>query len=340
MCEIFLKIFGGILVEILESLKSKINGKDVRIVFPEATDERILGAVVRLKREGLVEPILVGNQEDVSSVAKDHGFDLDGVEVLDPENYEEYDELVESFVERRKGKATEEDAREILKDVNYFGTMLVHTDRADGLVSGAVHATGDTVRPALQIIKTREGVTRTSGAFLMLRGQGQERYIFADCAINPETDKNVLAEIAIESAKTAEMFDIDPKVAMLSFSTKGSAAGDQVDKVREATEIAKERAPELAIDGELQFDAAFVDTVANKKAPESDVAGEANVFVFPELQSGNIGYKIAQRLGGFEAIGPVLQGLNKPISDLSRGCSTEDVYNLSLITANQALMND
>lgn len=327
-------------MEILESLKSKINGKDVRIVFPEATDERILGAVVRLKREGLVEPILVGNQEDVSSVAKDHGFDLDGVEVLDPENYEEYDELVESFVERRKGKATEEDAREILKDVNYFGTMLVHTDRADGLVSGAVHATGDTVRPALQIIKTREGVTRTSGAFLMLRGQGQERYIFADCAINPETDKNVLAEIAIESAKTAEMFDIDPKVAMLSFSTKGSAAGDQVDKVREATEIAKERAPELAIDGELQFDAAFVDTVANKKAPESDVAGEANVFVFPELQSGNIGYKIAQRLGGFEAIGPVLQGLNKPISDLSRGCSTEDVYNLSLITANQALMND
>ena len=327
-------------MEILESLKSKINGKDVRIVFPEATDERILGAVVRLKREGLVEPILVGNQEDVSSVAKDHGFDLDGVEVLDPENYEEYDELVESFVERRKGKATEEDAREILKDVNYFGTMLVHTDRADGLVSGAVHATGDTVRPALQIIKTREGVTRTSGAFLMLRGQGQERYIFADCAINPETDKNVLAEIAIESAKTAEMFDIDPKVAMLSFSTKGSAAGDQVDKVREATEIAKEREPELAIDGELQFDAAFVDTVANKKAPESDVAGEANVFVFPELQSGNIGYKIAQRLGGFEAIGPVLQGLNKPISDLSRGCSTEDVYNLSLITANQALMND
>ena len=311
-----------------------------RQVFPEALDERILQAVVRLKKEGLITPILLGNPNQVNAKAKEFGFNIDGLTILDPENYDEFDDLVASFVERRKGKATEEDAKKILKDVNYFGTMLVYTDRADGLVSGAVHSTGDTVRPALQIIKTKEGVSRTSGAFLMLRGRGQERYIFADCAINPDPDKDVLAEIAIESAKTAKMFDIDPKVALLSFSTKGSAGGDQVDKVAQASEIVKEKDPDLAVDGELQFDAAFVNTVAKQKAPDSDVAGEANVFVFPELQSGNIGYKIAQRFGNFEAIGPVLQGLNKPISDLSRGCSSEDVYNLSLVTATQAIAED
>lgn len=326
-------------MEILESLKSKIKDRGIRIVFPEALDPRILAAVVKLKSESLVEPILIGNQEEVEETAKEAGFVLTEIDIFDPENYDQFDELVASFVERRKGKATEEDAREILKDVNYFGTMLVHTDRADGLVSGAVHSTGDTVRPALQIIKTREGVTRTSGAFVMLRGQGTERYVFADCAINPYPDKDVLAEIAMESAKTAEMFDIDPKVAMLSFSTKGSADGDQVQKVSDAVEIVKSKAPDLAIDGELQFDAAFVDTVAKQKAPDSDVAGQANVFVFPELQSGNIGYKIAQRLGGFDAVGPILQGLNKSISDLSRGCSTEDVFKLSIITANQAIVN-
>ena len=335
-----METYGGIDLEIIESLKDKVKGKGVRIVFPEALDERILRAVVRLKKEGLITPILLGNPDQVNAKAKEFGFNIDGLTILDPENYDEFDDLVASFVERRKGKATEEDAKKILKDVNYFGTMLVYTDRADGLVSGAVHSTGDTVRPALQIIKTKEGVSRTSGAFLMLRGRGQERYIFADCAINPDPDKDVLAEIAIESAKTAKMFDIDPKVALLSFSTKGSAGGDQVDKVAQASEIVKEKDPDLAVDGELQFDAAFVNTVAKQKAPDSDVAGEANVFVFPELQSGNIGYKIAQRFGNFEAIGPVLQGLNKPISDLSRGCSSEDVYNLSLVTATQAIAED
>lgn len=335
-----METYGGIDLEIIESLKDKVKGKGVRIVFPEALDERILQAVVRLKKEGLITPILLGNPDQVNAKAKEFGFNIDGLTILDPENYDEFDDLVASFVERRKGKATEEDAKKILKDVNYFGTMLVYTDRADGLVSGAVHSTGDTVRPALQIIKTKEGVSRTSGAFLMLRGRGQERYIFADCAINPDPDKDVLAEIAIESAKTAKMFDIDPKVALLSFSTKGSAGGDQVDKVAQASEIVKEKDPDLAVDGELQFDAAFVNTVAKQKAPDSDVAGEANVFVFPELQSGNIGYKIAQRFGNFEAIGPVLQGLNKPISDLSRGCSSEDVYNLSLVTATQAIAED
>lgn len=324
-------------MDLFESLKQKVSGKGMRIVFPEATDARILNAVVRLHSEGLVVPILIGNEAEVYKAAENYRFNLDGIEILDPKDYAEFDAMVDAFVERRNGKATEEQAREILTDVNYFGTMLVYMGKADGLVSGAAHSTADTVRPALQIIKTREGVSRTSGAFIMLRGQ--ERYLFADCAINPNPDAQVLSEIAVESARTAEMFDIDPKVAMLSFSTKGSASGEQADKVIEATKLAKEQNPDLAIDGELQFDAAFVSAVAQAKAPGSDVAGQAKVFVFPELQAGNIGYKIAQRLGGFEAVGPILQGLNQPISDLSRGCVEEDVYKTAIITANQALMS-
>lgn len=324
-------------MDLFESLKQKVSGKGMRIVFPEATDARILNAVVRLHSEGLVVPILIGNEAEVHKAAENYRFNLDGIEIIDPKDYAEFDAMVDAFVERRKGKATEEQAREILTDVNYFGTMLVYMGKADGLVSGAAHSTADTVRPALQIIKTREGVSRTSGAFIMLRGQ--ERYLFADCAINPNPDAQVLSEIAVESARTAEMFDIDPKVAMLSFSTKGSASGEQADKVIEATKLAKEQNPDLAIDGELQFDAAFVSAVAQAKAPGSDVAGQAKVFVFPELQAGNIGYKIAQRLGGFEAVGPILQGLNQPISDLSRGCVEEDVYKTAIITANQALMS-
>ena len=326
-------------MELFDSLKSKIKGKDLKIVFPEATDERILGAVVRLYHEDLLTPILIGNEEEVQSVAKEHGFDLTGIAIVDPNAYDKYDEMVNAFVERRKGKATEEQAREQLRDVNYFGTMLVYMDKADGLVSGAIHSTGDTVRPALQIIKTRPGVSRTSGAFIMLRGRGQEKYVFSDCAINPNPDAKVLAEIAVESARTAKMFDIDPKVALLSFSSKGSAQAPEVEKVQEATRIAKEMAPEFEIDGELQFDAAFVSDVAKQKAPDSNVAGQATVFVFPELQSGNIGYKIAQRFGNFEAVGPILQGLNKPISDLSRGSVEEDVYKTAIITANQAIMD-
>ena len=321
-----------------DALKSKIAGRGIRIVFPEAMDPRVLGAVVRLKRENLLEPVLLGNPEEINESAKAQGFDLTDIEIHDPENYDKYDEMVDAFVKRRKGKATEEQARELLKDVNYFGTMLVYMDVVDGLISGAIHSTGDTVRPALQIVKTRPGVNLTSGAFIMLRKN--DRFLFSDCAINPEPNAEQLAEIAIESARTAEIFDIDPKVALLSFSTKGSGKGPMVDKVREATEIAKANAPELALDGELQFDIAFDTTVAQQKVPDSDVAGVANVFVFPELQAGNIGYKIAQRLGGFEAIGPILQGLNKPIADLSRGCIEEDVYKLSIITANQALLNE
>ncbi|WP_326717011.1 phosphate acetyltransferase [Vagococcus jeotgali] len=325
-------------MELFEQLKENISGKNIRMVFPEPMDSRVLGAAVRLKSDDLMEPILIGNKADIQELATSRGLNIDSLTIIDPENYADFDKMVTSFIERRKGKATEDQARTVLKDENYFGTMLVYMDLADGLVSGAIHSTGDTIRPALQIVKTKPGVSRTSGAFLMIGNRDSEKYIFSDCAININPDAQALAEIAVESAKTAELFGIDPKVAMLSFSTKGSAKSDEVTKVMEATRIAKELAPEFDIEGELQFDAAYVPAVATQKAPESSVAGQANVFVFPEIQSGNIGYKIAQRLGGFQAIGPILQGLNKPISDLSRGCNEEDVYKLSIITAAQSLM--
>ncbi|HBD4331719.1 TPA: phosphate acetyltransferase [Enterococcus faecalis] len=327
-------------MELFDSLKFKVVRRNIKIVFPEATDPRILGAAARLKSDELVEPILIGDPTDIANVAMARGINTSNFIIINPNDYEKWDEMVEAFVERRNGKATKEDAEKILKDVNYFGTMLTYMGIADGMVSGAIHSTGDTVRPALQIIKTKPGVSRTSGAFLMIRGRDQERYLFSDCAINVNPTAQELAEIAVDSAKTAELFDIEPKVSLLSFSTKGSAKAPEVTKVAEATKIAQELAPEYAIDGELQFDASYVSSVAQLKAPNSKVAGEATVFVFPDLQSGNIGYKIAQRLGNFEAIGPILQGLNKPVSDLSRGANEEDVYKLSIITAAQTLMND
>ena len=286
-------------MDLFESLKDKINGKHLRIVFPEGEDPRVLGAAVRLAADGLVQAIVLGNPDKIQSLAAEKSWDLSKLTVRDPEHDELHDQMVTAFVERRKGKATQEQAEKIVQNANYFGTMLVYMKKADGMVSGAVHSTADTVRPALQIIKTRPGVHLVSGAFIMQRGR-DERYLFADNAINIDPDADQLAEIAVESAKTAALFDIEPpRVALLSFSTKGSAKGPQVDKVVEATKKAHELAPDLALDGELQFDAAFVPTVAKQKAPDSKVAGEANVFIFPELQSGNIGYKIAQRFGGF-----------------------------------------
>ncbi|MGM0853794.1 MAG: phosphate acetyltransferase [Bacillota bacterium] len=317
------------------TLTDKVKGKELKIVFPEGTDERILTAASRLASGGILTPIVVGNVDEVNAKADQLGVRLDGCDVVDPASFSGMDELVKAFVERRKGKASEEDAKRILLDGNYFGTMLVYTGKAHGLVSGAAHSTADTVRPALQIIKTKEGVRKTSGVFIMVREE--EKYVFADCAINISPDSQDLAEIAIESAKTAEMFDIDPRVAMLSFSTKGSAKSPETEKVVEAVSVAKEKAPELTVDGEFQFDAAFVPSVAEKKAPGAEIQGNANVFVFPSLEAGNIGYKIAQRLGNFEAVGPILQGLNAPVNDLSRGCNEEDVYKLALITAAQAL---
>lgn len=322
-------------MELFTSLKQKVQGQGLKIVFPEATDPRILKAAQRLQQEELIEPVFLGNPEAVQQAAAAAQVDLSQIQILDPNHYDQFNDMVQAFVQRRKGKNTVEQAQTMLRDPNYFGTMLVYLKQVAGMVSGAVHPTGDTVRPALQIIKVKPGLTRTSGAFIMQKGE--QRYLFADCAININPSAQELAEIAVTSAHTAQLFDIQPRVALLSFSTKGSAKSDEVTKVAEATRLAQTMDPTLMLDGELQFDAAIVPTVAQQKAPQSTVAGQANVFVFPELQSGNIGYKIAQRLGGFEAIGPVLQGLNQPVSDLSRGCNTEDVYKLTLITAAQAL---
>ncbi len=323
------------MMDLFDNLKAKIKGLKRTVVFPEGEEPRIYAAASRLAQQDLVKPVLLGKVATIQEKAAKDDVDLAHVEIIDPDTYPENDKqaMVEALVARRKGKNSVEEVQKMLTDVNYFGTMLVYLHKADAMVSGAVHATGDTVRPALQIIKTKPGVKRISGAFVMQRNH--ERYIFADTAINIDPDAATLAEIAVESAHTAEIFDIDPKIAMLSFSTKGSAKGDMVTKVQEATKLAQEKAPELEIDGELQFDAAFVPDVGASKAPGSKVAGHATVFVFPELQSGNIGYKIAQRLGHFEAIGPILQGLNAPVSDLSRGASEEDVYKVAIMTAAQ-----
>ena len=323
-------------MELFEEIAAKVKGQNKTIVFPEGEDKRVLGAAVRLQQDGLLKPILLGKRSEIEATAKENGWDISALTILDPAEYPAADKqaMFDALLERRKGKNTPEQVEEMLKDVSYFGTMLVYMGKADGMVSGAVHSTGSTVRPALQIVKTKPGSHRISGAFLMLKG-GQ-RYIFADCAINIELDAPTMAEVAVQSAETAKLFGIDPKVALLSFSTKGSAKGDMVTKVAEATEKVHELAPDLAADGELQFDAAFVPEVGELKAPDSKVAGHANVFIVPSLEAGNIGYKIAQRFGGFTAVGPILQGLNAPIADLSRGCNEDDVYKVALITAARA----
>ena len=323
-------------MELFDEIAAKVKGTGKTIVFPEGEDKRILGAAVRLQNDGLIKPILLGTRAEIEKTAKDNGFDIADLAIIDPTEYPEADKkaMFDALLERRKGKNTPEQIEEMLKDVSYFGTMLVYMGKADGMVSGAVHSTGSTVRPALQIVKTKPGVHRISGAFLMIKGD--QRYIFADCAINIELDAPTMAEVAVQSAKTAKLFGIDPKVALLSFSTKGSAKGDMVTKVADATAKVHEMDPELPADGELQFDAAFVPAVGELKAPGSKVAGHANVFIFPSLDAGNIGYKIAQRFGGFTAVGPILQGLNAPIADLSRGCSEDDAYKVALITAAQA----
>ena len=323
-------------MSLIENLRSKVRASKPEIVFPEGDDARILRAAIRLNEDGDIKPIVLGDKKELEALAEKEGVKLGDLEILDPANYEAKDEMIKAFVERRKGKVNEEQAAEILKDHNYFGTMLIYMGKAKGLVSGAAHTTADTVRPALQIIKTKEGYKRCSGAFIMLRGE--EMYLMADCAINIDLDAEGLAEVAVVSNETARQFGMDPKIAMLSFSTKGSASHERVTMVAEATKMAKEKNPKMAIDGELQFDAAFVESVAKKKAPGSEVAGHANVFVFPNIEAGNIGYKIAQRFGGFEAIGPILQGLNAPVNDLSRGCVEDEVYALAIITAAQAVL--
>ena len=319
------------------------------IVFTEGPDQRIQTAAARLLAEDLMDVILVGNVEEVKAAAEKNGCDISKAEIIDPETYEAMDEMVAKMVELRKGKMSEDDCRAALKKGNYFGTMLVKMGKADALLGGATYSTADTVRPALQLIKTKPGAHLVSSCFILKRDEGDEALrllCMGDRAINISYEDSVdkegnvtvsaaqkLAEVAVESARTAQFFGIDPKVAMLSFSTKGSGKGGTVALSAEATKAAQAMAPDLAIDGEMQFDAAVSPTVGQLKFPGSQVAGYANTFIFPCIEAGNIGYKIAQRLGGYEAYGPILQGLNAPINDLSRGCNAEEVYKMAIITA-------
>ncbi len=331
----------GMFDKLLESLAASRK----TIVFTEGTDARILDAAARILKEDLMGVILCGNVDEVKAAAAAGGYDIDGAEILDPLTYGDMEALVAQMVELRKGKMTEDEVRELLKKSNYFGTMLVKAGKADALLGGATYSTADTVRPALQLVKTKKGANLVSSCFIMVRGD--EMLAMGDCAINISYEDTVnkatgevvltgaqkLAEVAVETARTAKVFGMDPKVAMLSYSTKGSGKGPGPDLVRAATAIVKETHPEISIDGEMQFDAAVSPVVGQLKFPGSPVAGYANTFIFPEIQSGNIGYKIAQRLGGFDAYGPILQGLNAPINDLSRGCNAEEVYQMSIITA-------
>lgn len=320
---------------LLDQMKKDIKGKKIKIVLPEGHDERVLTAATKLVAEDLVVPVLVGDMKVIEGLAQEKGLDLTGCEKIDLASYDGMEAMVETMVELRKGKQTKEEVSKMLEATNYFGTMLVKMGLANGLVGGATYSTADTVRPALQLIKTKPQNKTVSSSFIMY--DETQRYVMGDCAIVIDPSEDDLCEIAIESANTARVFGIDPKVAFLSYSTKGSGTGPGVDKVVNAYNKMKDLDVDFEYDGEFQFDAAFVPSVGELKAPGSKVAGHANVFVFPNLECGNIGYKIAQRLGKLNALGPILQGLNAPINDLSRGCSIEDVYELSIVTAAQSI---
>ena len=319
-----------------EFLIHKLKANPRKIVFTEGTDPRILEASARLLSGTFLTPILVGNQDAVLKAAEESGFNIRGAEIMDPETFPEMDKMVSTLVELRKGKMSEEECRANLKKGNYFGTMLVKMGYADALLGGATYSTADTVRPALQIIKTKPGSKIVSSCFILVRASAtgdNEVLAMGDCAINIKPSEDELVEIALETAATAKTFGIDPKVAFLSYSTLGSGKGEDVDKMRNACAKVRAAAPDLAVDGELQFDAAVAPRVAHTKCPNSPVAGHANTFIFPDINAGNIGYKIAQRLGNFDAYGPILQGLNAPINDLSRGCNALEVYSMAIITA-------
>ncbi|SFX98273.1 phosphate acetyltransferase [Ruminococcus sp. XPD3002] len=334
-----------------DKLIANLKASKKTIVFTEGSDARILSATDRLLKEDLMGVILCGNPDEVKAAAAKGGFSIDGAEIVDPASYPEMDSLVAQMFELRKGKMTEDECRAALAKSNYFGTMLVKAGKADALLGGATYSTADTVRPALQIIKTKKGSNLVSSSFILFREKDgkEEKIAMGDCAINLSYEDTVdkegnvvltgarkLAEVAVETAKTAAFFGIDPKVAVLSFSTYGSGKGGTVQLSHDAVIEARNIDPDLVIDGEFQFDAAVSAEVAKTKCPDSKVAGQANTFIFPLIEAGNIGYKIAQRLGGYEAYGPILQGLNAPINDLSRGCNADEVYKMAIITAGMA----
>ncbi|MNM49395.1 MULTISPECIES: phosphate acetyltransferase [Clostridium] len=329
-------------MELMEKIWGLAQADRKRIVLPEGDEDRTVVAAQRIHELGLADVVLVGNLDKINKKAESLGVNLEGVEIQDPDTSSKLNEYITAFYEIRKSKGmTMEKADKIVRDPLYFGTMMVKLNDADGMVSGAVHTTGDLLRPGLQIIKTAPGVSVVSSFFIMMvpgSQYGEEgMLLFSDCAVNPNPSADQLAAIAIATADTAKnLCKIDPRVAMLSFSTMGSADHEVVDKVRNATAKAKELRPDLLIDGEMQLDAAIVQKVAEQKAPNSPVSGRANVLIFPDLQAGNIGYKLVQRFANAEAIGPICQGFAKPINDLSRGCSSEDIVNVVALTAVQA----
>lgn len=325
----------------IEEIRAKAQKNNRTIVLAEGTEERTVKAAGIISQEKIANIILLGNEKDVNEEAKKAGVDLKGVNILDYVNSPMFEEYVDTYYEMRKKKGLSKDeAVAIMKNSLYFGSMMVYKEKAQGMVAGAQNTTGDVLRASLQIIKTAPGISVVSGAFVMISPKKEfgenGMLLFADCAVNPNPTAEQLAEIAYATSKTAKaLVGFDPKVAMLSFSTKGSASHELVDKVVEAIKIARERYPDLVIDGEMQADAAIVPKVGSSKAPGSTVAGKANILVFPDLQAGNIGYKLVQRFGNVEAVGPVLQGMAKPVNDLSRGCSVDDIVNTTAMTACQ-----
>ena len=316
----------------------KLKASPKRIVFTEGSDPRILEASARLLSGTFLTPVLIGDTDEILKVADDECLNMHGVEIINPLTYpkEDMDEMVAKMVELRRGKMSEEQCRDALQHANYFGTMLVAMKKADCLLGGATYSTADTVRPALQLIKTRPGNKIVSSCFILVRSAASgenEVLAMGDCAINIKPTADELVEIAKECAKCARIFGVDPRVAMLSFSTAGSAKSDDVSRMLEATKKLKAMDLDFYVDGEMQFDAAVSPTVARLKFPNSQVAGHANTFIFPDINSGNIGYKVAQRMGNFDAYGPILCGLNAPINDLSRGCNAIEVYSMAIITA-------
>ena len=306
-----------------------------KIVFTEGVDPRILEATHRLLQDDLLDVVLIGNVEEVKAAAAQGGFVIDGAEIIDPAEYPKMEDMVDLMYTLRRGRMKTFQCFNALQQGNYFGTMLVKMGLADALLGGATYTTADTIRPALQIIKTKPGQKLVSSCYMLVREDengNEEMYAMGDGAINIDPSEDDLVEIAIETAKTGAIFGLDPKVAMLSYSTLGSGRGPGVDKVRNATAKVKKAAPDLKVEGEIQFDAAVSMEVAQIKCQGSPVAGQANVFVFPDIHTGNVGYKIWQRMGGFEAIGPILQGLNAPINDLSRGCNADEVYQMAIVT--------